>query len=164
MEAKKLKPLGQTVKETIDFVFELLAPHQDGVTMKTTDFGFYGQMVVKILASRRIIERKKCSNNSYKYKWVANHNPTPVLYGSITDEIRDITTRRSKAQEARKKEKRAALRKEPAPVAQPSVVTVREYVTDLDGFSAQELWDELKKRGYSIDNGGLYVTKKAYLD
>lgn len=34
----------------------------------------------------------------------------------------------------------------------------------LDGFSDQELWDELKKRGYSIEDNRLVIVKKSYLD
>lgn len=37
-------------------------------------------------------------------------------------------------------------------------------LTKLGGFSDQELWDELKKRGYTIEDNRLVIVKKAYLE
>lgn len=39
-----------------------------------------------------------------------------------------------------------------------------EPLTKLGGFSDQELWDELKKRGYTIEDNRLVIVKKAYLE
>ena len=61
-----------------------------------------------------------------------------------------------------KREKKEEPKVETSVVSSPAqVIPKKEYVTDLDGFSAQELWDELKKRGYTIE--GERIVKKADL-
>ena len=147
--------LAKTVKETIDFVYEYLAPHPDGIVMNAKSLGGVPRSIVTILVSRGILQKTyvnavgrrgvECS-----YKWAATMSPTKTLYGSVTDELRNI---RKQRKEAGKKSKQV--------VAQETVP--KEYVTTLDGFSAQELWDELKKRGYSIEDNRLVIIKKAYL-
>lgn len=148
--------LAKTVKETIDFVYEYLAPHPDGIVMNAKSLGGVPRSIVTILVSRGILQKTyvnavgrrgvECS-----YKWAATMSPTKTLYGSVTDELRNI---RKQRKEAGKKSKQV--------VAQETVP--KEYVTTLDGFSAQELWDELKKRGYSIEDNRHVIIKKAYLN
>ena len=44
-------------------------------------------------------------------------------------------------------------------------VPVQEAVdVDVNIFSDQALWDELKRRGYSADERGLFIVKKTYLN
>lgn len=151
--------LAKTVKETIDFVYEYLAPHPDGIVMNAKSLGGVPRSIVTVLVSRGILQKTyvnavgrrgvECS-----YKWAATMSPTKTLYGSVTDELRNI---RKQRKEAGKKSK-PVVAQETVPKAPP-----KEYVTTLDGFSAQELWDELKKRGYSIEDNRLVIIKKAYL-
>ena len=54
------------------------------------------------------------------------------------------------------------------PIPAPDMVTFHDgpvsVVPSLDPFSDQELWDELKRRGYSADGNGLFIVKKSYLE
>lgn len=98
--------------------------------------------------------------------------PTNVLYKSIMAQIRE----EKKAEDSKRYQSKKQGGLNPVVVVAdeskgipPEVINAvidekKEYVTTLEGFSAQELWDELKKRGYSIENNRLVIIKKAYLD
>lgn len=155
-------PLAKTVKETIDFVYDYLSPHPDGIVMNAKSLGGVPRSIVTVLVHRGIVQKTYVASSGRKgvecsYKWVATMAPTKTLYGSITDEIRDTRKRRKEAW--KKKPEQSAVAQDPTPQELP-----KEYVTTLDGFSSQELWDELKARGYSIEDNRLVIIKKAYLN
>lgn len=154
------KPLNLTVKETVDFVYEYLAPHPEGIVMNAKSLGGVQRSIVTVLVSRGILQKTYVAAIGRKgvdcsYKWVATMAPTKNLYNSITEDLRNIRRKRKGGQ----KKAEQPLEQEPAQNEPP-----KEYVTTLDGFSAQELWDELKKRGYTIEDNRLVIVKKAYLD
>ena len=159
------KTLPQRVKEVTDFVYEYLAPHNDFVQMSARGIlGSNGAMILSNLVKRGIVEKKLLPNKKgcvYGYKWVATMAPTKTLYGSIADQLRDDDKRRREA----KKTTTSA-----APVAvDPEMEVVNEMfekVTYHHNFSAvsdQELWDELKRRGYFIVNNQLAISRLEYL-
>ena len=167
------KPLAKTVKDTIDFVFEILTSNPGGYEMSARELGTTRGQVVAILVERGIIERNHAHNGKKsRYQWVTAMAPTKVLYGSVTQELAD------RKREARKKyyEKhksttsvsRADNVVDEEPVPALAVDTFHDgpvqVVPSLDPFSAQELWDELKRRGYSADGNGLFIVKKTYLE
>ena len=168
----KKTPLCKTVKDTVDLVFELTTSNPDGYDIKTEEFGFAGSLVIKILVQRGILERTrvKVAGGRYRYKWVVASAPTKVLYGSITQEISDFYKAKNAKYPPKKKSAEKAtvdvIAEEPIPA--PAVVTVHDgpvpAVQSLDPFSAQELWDELKRRGFFIEGERLCIVKKAYLD
>lgn len=93
---KKLTPLPKTVKEFVDFIYEYLIEHPEGLSfsMKTLTESRTQKRIASILVQRGIIERTSIPNigkpgHSYRYKWVANMAPTKTLYGSIVTEIRN---------------------------------------------------------------------------
>ena len=169
---RKYQPLSKTVKETVDLVFELTTSNPDGYEMKAKDLGRTGQSVVKILHQRGILERIRMKNrvHAFLYKWVAASAPTKVLYGSLTQELSDMARKMNEKYNAKKKSAEKAsvdvIAEEPVPA--PAVVTFHDgpvpVVPSLDPFSAQELWDELKRRGFFIEGERLCIVKKAYLD
>lgn len=176
------RPLPKTVKETVDFAYEMLIPHPDGIVFTTAKLGFNETRIFSTLVKRGIISKTPCPRKEgrgceYKYKWVAPMAPTKVIYGSIVEEIRSID--RAKSSSGKKSGKKAApanadeRHDEPAPEVvndviedtnkvQEQAAPAKTYVTDLKGFSAQELWDELKARGFVIENDR--IVKKAYLN
>lgn len=169
---RKYQPLSKTVKETVDLVFELTTSNPDGYDIKADEFGFAGSLVIKILVQRGILERTrvKVTGVRYRYKWVAASAPTKVLYGSIAQEISDFYKAKNKKYPSKKKSAEKAsvdvIAEEPIPA--PAVETFHDglvqVVPSLDPFSAQELWDELKRRGFFIEGERLCIVKKAYLD
>ena len=180
------RPLPKTVKETVDFAYEMLIPHKDGIVFTTKKLGVNEARSFSTLVKRGIISKTPCARKEgrgceYKYKWLAPMAPTKVLYGSIVEEIRGID--RAKYTAGKKSEKKEApvaapanvdeRHDEPAPEVVEEVVAApanakeqpapaKTFVTDLQGFSSQELWDELKDRGFVIENDRL--VKKAYLN
>ena len=171
MSKKSYKSRNAQVKETIDFVFELLSSNPDGCEMKASDLGFVGGMVVKILVGRGIVERTRMKNryHSFLYKWVATSAPTKVLYGSVAQELADREHNRYKKHYTPKRQpadtdpdKQEAVDVIDTTVVEPEPEPV--YATPLDGFSTQELWDEIKRRGFFIEGERLCIVKKAYLD
>lgn len=167
-KTRKAKPLAKTVKDTIDFVYEYLSPFKDGCEFSAKDTGNQGRYVVRTLLRRGIISMKKLPGGKTHYKWVAEMAPTKVLYQSIAAEIRDYQREKNKKYNASKV---AAKANEPADetpaVDENNEAPAVEQITPpnlLEVFSAQELWDELKARGYVIEDNRLVVVKKAYLD
>lgn len=159
---RKHKALAKTVKDTIDFVYEYLSPFKDGCEFSAKDTGSQGRYVVRTLLRRGIISMKKMPGGKVHYNWVAEMAPTKVLYQSIAAEIRDAQREKNKKYKATKAASRSA-----EPVEEKAVEPVQmeaPKVNILECFSAQELWDELKARGYVIEDNRLVVVKKAYLD
>ena len=168
------------VKKTVDAVYDYLTPHPDGITMKGGDYGKRGAAVCSELVRRGIITKSYVPNVGKgglccKYRWTATMGPTTVLYGSIAQRLYDTQKRYDETH--KKKVKELAKKGEKSDdVVVPSVdacvtdVDVPEpsktfcTVSTLDGFSAQELWDELKKRGYFIKDSRMAIVKTAYLD
>lgn len=180
MAKRTQTPLPKTVKETVDFVYEYLIEHPDGVSISMTKLldSRTQRKIVGILIKRGIIQKKPVavsgkSGCTYKYKWVATMPPTKTLYGSIVMEIHDEQNNWPSW-----KKKKTAAKQKPAVDEKPNVVvdvaaqestpieptTVFTGFGPFDGFSDQELWDELKRRGYSIEDNRLVIVKKTYLD
>ena len=169
---RKYQPLSKTVKEIVDLVFELTTSNPDGYEMKAKELGSTGKLVVRILHQRGILERIRMRNrvHAFLYKWVAASAPTKVLYGSIAQEISDAYRANNKKYPSKKKSAEKAsvdvIAEDPVPA--PAVETFHDgpvlVAPSLDPFSAQELWDELKRRGFFIEGERLCIVKKAYLD
>lgn len=175
MVKRTLTPLPKTVKEFVDFIYEYLIEHPDGLAfpMKSLTSSRTQKRIASILVQRGIIERTTIPNvgkpgHSYRYRWAANMPPTKTLYGSIVSEIRNEQYKWP-SYNGKAKKNREEVEAEPMPT--PAADEPQEQPTSvftgfepLDGFSDQELWDELKKRGYSIEENRLVIVKKTYLD
>ena len=169
MSKRVQRPLSKTVKETVDYVFSYLHPFPDGVVFSAKELGFNEKRVLKILTARGIIAREQVKGvygKQFRYKWSAAMPPTNVLYGSIADEIRDLDSVRTKKQNKKRKEKRnmgkeTIIKQETENIIDP---VEQEDLVTLSGVPSQKLWDELKRRGYSADENGLFIVKKTYLD
>lgn len=166
-KTRKRKPLERTVAETIDFVHEYLRPFPDGCEFSAKDTGTQGRIVVRILLRRGIISMKKMHNGKARYKWVADMAPTKVLYQSVAAEIRDAQRETSKKYRTTKvadKNAETPVVEAPEEIPAEPVQMEAPKVNILERFSDQELWDELKARGYVIEDNRLVIVKKAYLD
>lgn len=181
MVKRTLTPLPKTVKETVDFIYEFLIVHPDGVQFSAGSLGGSTQKrILCILVKRGIVERTWLltggTGRVCKYKWIATMPPTKTLYGSIVTEIRDEqkawpSHKKSAKSKQSVKEQSVVDEKQDAvidAVAQEPIgvdpTSVFAGFGPFDGFSDQELWDELKKRGYSIEGNRLVIVKKTYLD
>jgi hypothetical protein len=164
-ETKRGVSLPQQVKETIDFAYEYLAPHPDGIAMSANELFGRRSDVVGILVKRGIISKKAYSLSpkggvGYKYKWEANMAPTKTLYASVTQEVRDtqkVYSEKSRDKKARRQ--REFNPEDPAFEKQEAANTKAE----LGKYSDEALWGELKRRGYTIEDNRLCITRKSYL-
>ena len=150
----KRRRLEEIVKETIDSVFEATTASPEGVYLSPRDKGMTESRIVTSLVGRKILEKIKASNPKghgpgYKYRWVATMAPTKVLYGSIVDEIRDYN--RVHFAKPKREDKPAS------PVA-------KDWTTLIEEIPDGILWEELKRRMWSIEDKRLVRTIKEYLD
>lgn len=156
----KKKPIKKTVKDTIDYAYEMLAGNQIGVELNVKGLGFNAARVCSILVKRGIIEKTKTTGGKCIYKWVASMPPTNVLYGSIADQLaHEQKNRREKYKNAHHV---SGYAKQSEPEATNEPVEKKD-VLSLDSFTDQELWDELKRRGARIIDGKLVIVKEVEL-
>ena len=163
MEHKK-KTLPQRVKDVVDFTYEYLAQHEDGITMDAKSLFGIDRGIVTILVKRGIIQKTAIAATGRrgivsKYKWVATMAPTKTLYASVLQELRDV-----RSQHKGKGKVPPVVTDNETPYKENPILVPKDGpgVTLLAGFSDQELWDELKLRGYSAE--GSRLVKKAYLN
>ena len=163
MSEKKHLPLLGKIKDAIEEIYRIT--NENG--------GFKGAMVgyptvfsrvMHVLVSRGIVSRKQTSAfpKAYSYVWVAQSHPTCTLYKSVYQEIRDKQKGYEERSKARKKGVNAPAQEED--VSTPEVAPTPIPGNVIAGFTDQELWDELKGRGYFIEDNRLAVVKKSYLD
>lgn len=163
------KTLKLTVKETVDFVYEILTSNPEGTTMSAKSLFGKNRKIMTILVNRGIVDKKKVAARGRRgyeclYKWVASMPPTKVLYGSIADELRDKRREYKKSYLERKRCRTESDAATPIQIQKTEVVAVP--APGLSMFPSQDLWDELKRRGYNIEieDCRLVVVRKEYLN
>ena len=167
---KKAKTLQQIVKETIDAVYEYLAPHPDGITMVVREYGTKGSRVISSLVNRGIITKERVGKNEYRYRWIATMAPTSVLYGSVSDEIRAIERGYQKAFRERKAAAKArqkpdktyplsVITEELGSTPQPPVVLSPDEkpVAKSPLEEIQEMWERMKELGATIEDNRIVL-------
>lgn len=139
------------VKDIIDTIYELTkeSPYNGSFHTKGGRFSH----VATILKNRGCIIR---SGDKFHpvFSWNPNAMaPTKTFYESV---LKDVVTEERQSS-MRSQEKKNSLRMTPEDT-EPEKITPRFSITE---FSAQELWDEIKRRGYTIENNRL--VRKDYL-
>ena len=187
MEKKKRQRLEVTVKETIDYMYALLADYPDGVVYSVhRSLGAQAGQIVTVLVKRGIINRTCIASengNCYRYKWAADLPPTKVLYGSVAQELRDNWKKKAQNVKEKKAAKKVApveehepvVKQEPKPVPEEDVKALEElkeklgepeqeekfhYITDesVDNCTRiMDLWDMIKLLGGYIEDNELRV-------
>lgn len=151
------------IKDAVDFIYLLVTESQDGYRSGFSSCDFIVKRVVKVLVDRGALRREYSGaiggpGRKFIYKWGSTMAPTDNLYKVVMTELQE----KKKVENARRNRKRNTVAQTPAQIEVPATPKER-YITTLDGFSSQELWDELKKRGYTIEDNRLVIIKKAYL-
>jgi len=187
------QPLGVTVKETVDRVYDMLIQHPDGCEFSAKSLGGNKRRVVAILCQRGIVEKTRFYTKNgmrCKYKWAVASKPTKVLYGSITQELRDRQKQWNKT--FAEKKRGAKNVQSPAvtdelvghepesqansldnvdiihegpltPVIDQPVINnlaLEKKPNPLEIFGIDELWAEIKRRGCFIEDNQLVLIKK----
>lgn len=157
------------VKEIVDFVYEATiveGGYRGGWTKYSTRF----KSVVTILKKRGILKQEGNARYPIQRWFNPAIAPTKNLYKTIADEI--ALQGRKYAKRAYYKKKANICKEEKFVKAEPSVIIKEEVQKNLSpaparglqDFPSQELWDELKRRGYDIEGGRLVLCVKEYLD
>lgn len=147
------------VKESVDFIYSITTEQGEGYRGGFGTFDYVTKRVVAELVKRGIVAKEQDRTKprtQFVYKWAVGMSPTRALYGSVTDAIRK---NRREYQQARKDKRKVQAsdvleeKKEQAAIESP-----------IESFSTKELWDEIKRRGYSIEDNRLVIVRKEYLE
>ena len=148
----KRQRLEVTVKDTIDFMYEMLIPNQNGIEFNASSLGITPSQVVSLLVDRNIIERTPVfskNGRKFRYKWLATMAPTKVLYGSITQQLRDKQADHNKCCKANEKN---AVKPEVKPIPEEDVKALEELKVKLDESAID---DGNERKNVSIVRGPL---------
>ena len=145
------------VKETVDLIYELTSAgeYKGGWEKESSRF----RRIATILVKRgSLIKEGHVKSLSYRWNPLALA-PTKVFYASVAAEL--IENQRRYGREHRQRAKQALLKQRAAqnPPAMPEVLTAAPD-SALDMFTIQQLWDELKRRGCSIEDNRLVLIKR----
>jgi len=190
MENKRKQDFLNKIKEKVDFLYSLTF----NIEFKESFEKFNDRLldeVRAVMVKRSIILKKmyypgQAMGRKCSFIWNPTApEPTKTLYSTIAKEISRL--HKEKAQryaEGKIKEAPKYLKKvEVAPSQEQEAIHVnqiedtnkwfkskeeealsRQERTQLSRYTDQELWNELKSRGYEISDGKLAKTVKTYLD
>lgn len=144
----------KSVKEAVDFIYE--STTGAGSVGGWTKYPTRIQRIVSILVQRGIVAKGGHYNHP-TYVWTAQMAPTGTLYKTIASEV--VLKERETVKRSADKRRAKEMEEMKAKVMEEEAAAVA-----ISSFTSQELWDELKRRGYAIEDGRLVVVKKDYLD
>ena len=154
--AKVTKHRYEETKRIIDYIYTVTSndyPHGSW-----TNESYNVKRIVTILIKRGVLIN--IGDNKFKrtaYKWnPAAMEPNETFYKSIAQEIADSDRRYRLAKMG---DKTPTKTETVRPTLSETAIAVKSKIVD---FTAQELWNELKRRGYSIEGDKLVC--RLYLD
>ena len=158
--AGRTKKLPMRIRETIDFIYELLNGHE-WVEFSMSSIDHLTSIVCGYLIKRGIVKRRYAAGSKKsEYCWAAVMAPTKTLYDNIVEDYR--VAKRAENMRRRDRRRKAAQTipeppaPEPAPVPGPPAVQEQiEIQNPLEAYADKELWDELKRRGWYIESDHL---------
>lgn len=185
MENKRKQEFLDKIKEKIDFLYSLTFNNEFKESFEKFDDRLLDE-VRSVMVKRSIILKKmyypgKLMGRKCSFTWNPTApEPTKTLYSTIAKEISRL--HKEKAQryaEGKIKKAPEYLKKIEVAPSEASAKAIdaggwfKEETTHIDSyneklriksFTDQELWDELKSRGYEISDGKLAKIVKTYLD
>lgn len=185
MENKRKQEFLDKIKEKIDFLYSLTFNNEFKESFEKFNDRLLDE-VRSVMVKRSIILKKAyCPGKSMGRKCSFTWNPTApeptkTLYSSIAKEIsRQHKEKAERYAEGKIKKAPEYLKKIEVAPSEASAEAInaggwfREETTHIDSyneklriksFTDQELYDELKSRGYEISDGKLAKIVKTYLD
>ena len=157
-----------TTKSVIDSIYSVVTSSPDGYngSMWNIDKVSGGKISTE-LQRRGVLKKTKVGPHLYNWKWYSNAmSPTSTFVKSVYESVNN-----RRKQERIDKKMRDKMNAEPTNVVvYPEIKTTpvapikveleapKETVIpacSIEEFSSQELWDELKRRGWEASNGEL---------
>lgn len=153
MKASKRKSnLLKRVKDIIDDIY-VKTSAEGGYRGKFKDMTSRVRQIAALLRKREILQTSGYRENII---WTWNPvamEPTDTLYKSIAKEVSKKESEYAKNWRDRQDAKKMLTES-----------IIEESMSDMSRYSDQELWDELKRRGYSIEGNRLVIVKRDYLE
>lgn len=143
------------VKDRVDYIYELLKECPTGYTGGFATSDNLTRRVKQALVSRKVVLQQRDQSlprMCYSYTWNSDMAPTTTLYRSIVEDVRKMISYDNN--------KRPVQHPKYPMVANTSKVESRMDDNILSKFTAQELWDELKRRGARVVDGELVIIQK----
>lgn len=134
-------------KLTVDTIYELTKGGYEG----KLGIDNHTASVSRLLQKRGILKREGTKRYPV-YKWVATMAPTELLYKNILSDYMELITPPEKKKPAEELPPPIPKTAKLPPDAKPVTGNI------LERFTAQELWNELKRRGFYIENGEIKQT------
>lgn len=168
--------------------YKEIKEHIDSIYEKTFDGEYIGswkqfncrlleecvtELIKRGIMTKTSYQRVGSRGRRYTFHWVASSKPTNHLAISIGDAIRHKqAARRDTYREKMKKYKQKdsieyiAVDTPKAPEENVSFNMPSYTFTSamLSQYTDSQLWEELKRRGYEIENGRLVIITRKYLD
>lgn len=149
------------IKYNVDYLYELT---KDGYKGTASSLGQREQIFLGILRKRNVITRENAGKKDGKsnlsiYKWNCSMAPTDLFLKNVLDWYRQDFMQANEKKRAERKKARESV---PAVNEPTEKGTIRKAT--LKDYRAQELWDELKLRGYNITDNRLVKVTTEYLD
>ena len=175
-ENKRKQEFLNRIREKVDFLYSLTLNVKFGESFKKFNDRLLDE-VRAVMVKRGIIIKKISYPGQHGRKCTFTWNPsapapTKHLYITIRDEIVRLHKEKAERYAEGKIQKPKYLNKvEVAPTeANKEAINMNEWFKEeteklqIKSFTDQELWDELKSRGYEIIDGRLAKIVKTYLD
>ena len=165
------------VKEHLDTIYEKTFDGEYIGTWKQFDCRLLEECVTELIKrgimTKTSYQRIGSRGRRYTFHWVASSKPTNHLAISIGDAIRNKQAARRDAYREKMKKWKQKDSIEYVKVDTPEVPkenvsfnmpTYTFTSTMLSQYTDSQLWEELKRRGYEIENGRLVIITRKYLD
>ena len=167
---QKAKQFATNVKDYVELIYACT----NGVEYKEPWKQYNNRILeetVTTLVKRGVLEKKTWYNGNrgaaYSFTWKSSMAPTPTLVKNVINDMREKRREKDRKHRERvmatqKPETHYQLEDAIVELAKPEPKDIR--TVSIEGFCDKELWEELKKRGYSIENNKLVRITKIYLD
>jgi len=165
------------VKEHLDSIYEKTCDGEYIGTWKQFNNRLLEECVTELIArgimTKTSYQRIGSRGRRYTFHWAVSSKPTNHLAVSIGDAIRHKQAARRDAYRAKMKANKPVNSVAHIHVDEPEVpetnglLNTTSYTftsTMLSQYTDSQLWEELKRRGYEIENGRLVIITRKYLD
>lgn len=160
------------VQDSIDFIYSLTKENVFKESWKTFNNRLLDECVAELVKLGALQKTKYWIDGSpgrrFMFKWNSTMAPTKVLYKNVLDRIREQHRKKNdkfrNGNKQEKMEQNIEINKDNAMDHTVEKIQEKHIVEtcNLKDFTAQQLWEELKERGYVIEEGR--IVRKEYLE
>lgn len=160
------------VQDSIDFIYSLTKENVFKESWKTFNNRLLDECVAELVKLGALQKTKYWIDGSpgrrFIFKWNSTMAPTKVLYKNVLDRIREQHRKKNDRFRNRNKQEmlEQSIKIDQDAIIDHTIEMLQEKhvieTCNLKDFTAQQLWEELKERGYVIEDGR--IVRKEYLE